>query len=596
MSVIKARAVTDRSGLDTLMLRCVAVYAAVLWSSGSALALDIQPERGSGWLHKGAVHATHFMVTAAHPLAAQTGYDVLKRGGTVADAAVAVQLVLNLVEPQSSGIGGGAFALHFDARTGALSSYDGRETAPAAATPAYFLDETGAPRDWWGAVTGGGSVGIPGTLKLLDVLHAEHGRLPWRDLVAPALGLADRGFEVSPRLASAIANARQHGLDKFPSTWSYFAGPDGEPLSAGARLRNPEFATTLRLIGEHRSDVFYHGPIAADIVAAVRSTPDNPGILSVADFADYQVKRRDPVCINYRGHRVCGMGPPSSGALTVGQILGILNHFDLPGLGYGADAVHLFAEAGRLAYADRGRYMADGDFVRMPLAGLLDPGYLMLRAQPIRLDAVLPEALPGNPPWTAPIRYAADNREERPGTSHFSIVDRAGNALSITTTIETGFGSRLMTGGFLLNNELTDFSFEPERNGRPVANRVEGGKRPRSSMAPTIVFDAAGDPLLLIGSPGGSRIINYVARVLIAVLDWGMGIQQAIDQGHFGSRGGPVDLEQNTDAVTLQAALESRGHQVNVRDLNSGLHGIAFTPSGLEGGADPRREGVVMGD
>ena len=574
----------------------IAVFMLALLAIVPARALDVQPEAGSGWHHKEAVRAEHFMVAAAHPLAVQAGYDVLRRGGTVADAAVAVQLVLNVVEPQSSGIGGGAFALHFDAATRALSSYDGRETAPAAATPEYFLDDAGVPREWWDVVVGGRSVGVPGTLKLLDVLHADHGRLPWKDLVQPALSLAMQGFEVSPRLAASIAGARPYGLDKFPDAWSYFTAADGEPLPAGTRLRNSAFAATLRLIGERRSDVFYHGPIAAAIVAAVRAVPDNPGLLRAEDFAAYRVKRRAPVCMDYRGHRVCGMGPPSSGALTVGQILGILNHFDLPGLGYGADAVHLFAEAARLAYADRALYMADSDFVRMPLSGLLDPTYLMLRAQLIRFDAVAPAAAPGNPPWAEPIAYAADPHEERPGTSHFSIVDRDGNALSVTTTIETGFGSRLMVGGFLLNNELTDFSFQPERDGRPVANRVEGGKRPRSSMAPTMVLGVDGGPTLLIGSPGGSRIINYVAQVLVAVLDWGMDIQQAISQGHFVSRSGPVDLEQNSATATLQAALEARGHQVNVRDLNSGLHGIAITPHGLVGGADPRREGTVMGD
>ncbi|MDH3691451.1 MAG: gamma-glutamyltransferase [Gammaproteobacteria bacterium] len=562
----------------------------------SCLALDVQPESGSGWTHKQAVTAEKFMVSAAHPLAAETGYDVLRAGGTAVDAAVAVQLVLNLVEPQSSGIGGGAFMLHWDAKRRELSTIDGRETAPAAARPVYFLDENGDTKQWWATVTGGGSVGVPGTLKLLALAHQRYGGLAWGDLFESAIELADSGFEVTPRLATSITQAKAVGLDRFDATRSYFFNDDGSTLAAGAILKNPEFADTLRIIAEGGAESFYRGQIAEDIVNAVRSTKDNPGLMTLEDLATYEAKFRRPVCSSYRSYQVCGMGPPSSGALTVGQILGMLNHFDMRDMGLGVDTIHLYSEAAKLAYADRAMYMADSDYVRMPMQGLLDPAYLTFRAQLIKLDRVRRNPGHGNPPWQDAALYAPDNKEERPGTSHFSIVDRFGNAVSMTTTIETGFGSRVMVGGFLLNNELTDFSWEPEKNGRPVANRVEGGKRPRSSMSPTIVFKPDGAPYLLLGSPGGSRIINYVAKTLIAILDWDMDIQEAMNVGHFVSRNGPIDIESGTIASEFTKQLQKRGHEVNVRDLNSGLHGIMIKDELLVGGADPRREGVVMGD
>ena len=341
---------------------------------------------------------------------------------------------------------------------------------------------------------------------------------------------------------------------------------------------------------------FYEGEIAADIVAAVRATTDNPGVMTLQDLADYRIEERDPVCLTYRVYRVCGMGPPSSGGLTVGQMLGILGHFDLPGIGPGPDAAHLLAEAGKLAFADRALYMADSDFVRMPTEGLLDPAYLMLRAQGIGRDDAMEKAKPGNPPWKDAVLRSPDSSRDRPGTSHVVIRDRYGNAVSMTTSIETGFGSRVMVRGFLLNNELTDFSRAPEVDGRPVANRVEGGKRPRSSMAPTVVFGPDGEPFLLIGSPGGSRIINYVAQTIVGVLDWKMDIQDAISSGHVANRNGATDLEKGTEAEAYAGPLESMGHEVQVRDMNSGLHGIVIEPGRLTGGADPRREGIVLGD
>ncbi|MEO1018106.1 MAG: gamma-glutamyltransferase [Pseudomonadota bacterium] len=533
------------------------------------------------------------MVAAANPLAAEAGMNVLAAGGSTADAAVAVQLMLNLVEPQSSGIGGGAFAVYWDAESQTLTTFDGRETAPATATTDYWLDSNGEPIGFWDAITGGRSVGVPGTLKLLETLHQRHGAMPWAELFEPAITAADAGFEISPRLASSVEGSADRGLDRFETTRSYFFDADGAPKAAGTTLANPAFAETLRLIAEQGSAPFYEGPIAQAIVEAVR-TETNPGELTLEDFANYEVIERTPVCVDYRRYEVCGMGPPSSGGLTVGQILGMLRHFDIPGIGRSPVAWHLFAEASKLAYADRGLYMADSDFVPMPTGGLVDPFYLMVRAQQITLTTAIEDARPGNPPWDETQLWAPDRQAERAGTSHFSIVDAQGNMLSMTTTIETGFGSRVMTNGFLLNNELTDFSFAPEADGLPVANRVEGGKRPRSSMAPTIVLED-GVPVLSIGSPGGSRIIEYVAQSVIGILDWGMTPQEAINMGHIVNRGGATDLEEGTEAEELADVLEDLGHEINVRGLESGLHAIQVTPDGLLGGADPRREGVALG-
>ena len=560
--------------------------------------IDRTPEDTIATVARAAVEADRFMVAAAHPLAVEAGYEVLRDGGSAADAAIAVQLVLTLVEPQSSGLGGGAFTLYHDAATGDLVAYDGRETAPLAADGTLFLDDQGDAMGFWDAVVGGRSVGTPGTPRLLEALHADHGRLDWDRLFEPAIALAEDGFTVGPRLAGMLAGPRGERLSGSETAAPYFF-PGGTPLQTGDILRNPALAETLRLLAAEGVDPVYSGPLAADIVETVRTHPTNPGLLSAADLRAYTVIRREPVCLPYRAYRVCGMGPPSSGGLTIGQMLGLLAHFDLPSLGPGsADAWHLFAEAGKLAFADRNRYMADADFVSVPAAGLLDPAYLTLRAQAITLDAALPTpADPGNPPWREATVWASDNTEDRPGTSHIAIIDADGNALSMTTTIETAFGSTLMTGGFLLNNQLTDFSFRPDIDGRPVANRVEPGKRPRSSMAPTIVFDADGAVRLVIGSPGGSRIIPYVARVLVAVLDWGHDVQTAINQPNIANRNGATDVEAGTGAEALAPALAARGHEVTVRDLNSGLHGIEVLPGGrLLGGADPRREGSVRGD
>jgi len=540
------------------------------------------------------VEAPNFMVAAANPHAVETGVAILRAGGSAVDAAIAVQMVLGLVEPQSSGIGGGAFMLYFDSENRNVVSFDGRETAPAAATPALFLDATGAKMKFWDAVVGGRSVGVPGVVRMLELAHREYGKLPWRVLFEPAIRLAENGFEVSPRLAELVAGDEY--LKRYPATRTYFHTAAGEPLPAGHILKNPQYAATLREIAAGGAAAFYEGAIASDIVAAVRGAADNPGLLAEADLADYRAKVRPPVCISYRGDSVCGMGPPSSGGLTVAMILGILQGFPLADLAPGSvQAEHLFIEAARLAYADRSLYMADSDFVRVPVADLLDPFYLAARGSLIAPTRSMGKAAPGSPTGRKTERLAPDNALEIPSTSHFSIVDAEGNAVSMTTSVESAFGSRVMVRGFLLNNQLTDFSFAPEQDGRPVANRVEAGKRPRSSMAPTIVLNSDRTLRFVTGSPGGSRIINYVARSVMAVLDWGMDPQAAVSRPHVVSRNGTVDLEEGTEAALLKPALEERGDEVSVRALTSGLHSILVSGGKLLGGADPRREGTAAG-
>lgn len=580
------------------MIKCMhwIVVVGICLIAGATYAADIQPEGPSGLTEQSGSTAQHFMVAAANPHAAEAGYGILKAGGNAIDAAIAIQMMLNLVEPQSSGIGGGAFLVYWDATAGKLTTYDGRETAPASAGPDYFLKADGSRKGFWEAVNGAGSVGVPGTVALLEMAHKAHGTLPWPDLFQPAIGMARDGFTISPRLGGAIARAAKRGLPDQPSgSGTYFFNPDGTPKTPGSVLKNPDFAESLETIAAGGAAAFYEGTIAEGILTALASTPDNPSLMTEADLAGYRAIERDPVCVAYRAYEICGMGPPSSGALTVGQILGMLAQFDMKAVGYGPVAAHLFAEASRLAYADRALYMADDDYVEVPVRGLLDPHYLRARAAQIDTGRAMQEAAPGTPPFARKGDLFPDHQPERAGTSHFVIVDAAGNAVSMTTTIETGFGSRLMAGGFLLNNELTDFSFLPEKDGKPIANRVEGGKRPRSSMAPTIVLKD-GRPVILIGSPGGSRIIPYVAWALIGMIDWGMDPQQAIDMGHVSNRNGPTDLEDGTPVTSWRSALEAKGHTVKIRSMNSGLHAIKIGDTMLSGGADPRREGAVRGD
>ena len=556
----------------------------------------VQPETTISLNSKAAgtpVEAQDWMIVAANPLASQAGAKVLRRGGTAADAMIAVQTVLGLVEPQSSGLGGGAFLVWYDAESGALTTLDGRETAPADATPRLFQDENGEPLKFWDAVVGGRSVGVPGTPALMERAHQKWGNQKWDTLFEDGIALAAGGFKVSERLAGMIARDSNR-LVRFGGSSAYFY-PAGVPLKEGKILRNPDYAETLRDLAKNRTMNFYNGDIAREIVRTVRNTSGNPGVLSMADMRGYEVKERASVCAAYRAHEVCGMGPPSSGALTVGQILGMLDGYDLAALGAeNPQSWRLIGDASRLAFADRGRYMADSDFVPVPVKGLVDPEYLAQRAEALDGGPALETVSAGMPAFDHAMLWADDESIELPSTSHISIVDSYGNALSMTTTIENAFGSRLMVRGFLLNNELTDFSFRTHKEGVPIANAVAPGKRPRSSMAPTIVLKD-GKPVLVVGSPGGSRIIGYVAKTIVAHLDWGMDVQQAVSLGHAVNRFGTYDLEAGSAMEAMAPELEALGYKVKIRDLNSGINAISIGDS-LLGGADPRREGVALGE
>lgn len=572
-------------------------FAALLWA---AISLPLQaqtdrpaqPEPSTGSADKALAHAERHMVAAAHPLAVEAGLNILDAGGSAVDAMIAVQLVLNLVEPHASGLGGGAFLMYYDAGHREIRAYDGRETAPAAATAGLFMRDGKAMR-FRDAVTGGRAVGTPGVARLLELAHRKHGKLPWTRLFEPAIALAENGYPLSRRVHALLL--RDKSIAGEAAARDHFLDADGRPKAAGTMLRNPELAETLRALQRGGADAFYHGDIARDIVAAVRGHPTNPGVLALDDLAGYQVREVDPLCAPYRAYRVCGMPPSSSGGIAVLQMLGMLSHRELSTVKpESVQAVHLLAEAGRLAYADRNLWVADDRFVEVPVAGLLDPAYLAGRAQLISEQRSMGRAEAGTPPGSR-LAHADDTFEEVAGTSHVAIVDAAGNAVSLTTTIENFFGSRLMVRGFLLNNQLTDFNFNPQQDGRTVANAVAPGKRPRSSMAPTLVFRKNGDLHLVVGSPGGSRIINYVAKTLIATLDWNMDIQSAITLPNAGSRNGPTEIERGTAFEALEKPLQAMGHEVQLVDMTSGLHGIMRAGRGWQGGADPRREGIAKG-
>jgi gamma-glutamyltranspeptidase/glutathione hydrolase len=569
-----------------------------------------QPEGGSGRVEREAVITHEYMAVAANPIAATAGAQILEAGGSAVDAAIAIQLVLGLVEPQGSGVGGGAFLVYYDAKTKQLRTYDARETAPAAAKPDRFLDANGKPLDRREAIISGKSVGVPGVVKLLEEAHKRYGKLPWKQLFQPAIVLAERGFPISPRLYTLAS--KDQDLNRTEPARKYFFLPDGKtPKPVGTLLVNRPYAQVLREIADHGANAFYKGEIAKDIAATVQHATV-PGDLTTDDLAGYEVKERPPVCGVYRVYKVCGMGPPSAGGLTVLQILGILEHFDLARLKPTSskiahsfpqqmhllpEAVHLFSEAGRLAYADRDFYIADPDFVHVPSHELIDREYLKRRSQLISLDHALhsPQA-PGKLSLQPAFVGGKDNSPEFPSTSHMAIVDRYGNAVSMTTSIEDAFGSRLMVRGFLLNNQLTDFSLSPtDSDGKLIANRVEARKRPRSSMAPMMVFDYNGKLVMVVGAAGGPYIINYVAKALVAVLDWKLDSQQALSLPNFGNRNADTELEKDTSVAELEPALTKLGHVVKVIDQTSGSHAIFLTNDSLIGGADPRREGAPVG-
>jgi gamma-glutamyltranspeptidase/glutathione hydrolase len=593
-------------------LRCLVIFTTCV--SGSALAQPaIDPEGFSGWTEKPGWHGTRDMIVAAHPLAAAAGQDILDAGGSAVDAAIAAQLVLGLVEPQSSGLGGGGFMLATSGTT--VYAYDGRETAPAEATPELFEMPDGQPMRFFTAAVGGRSVGVPGLVRMLEKAHQAHGRLPWPTLFQPAIRLAERGFPLGHRLAALLRQERYLADD--PEARAYFYDTRGAPHVAGTTLRNPALAQTLRAIAAGGSEVFYSGNIARDMVRKVRYHPRNPGLLSLEDMAGYRAVIRPALCAPYRQWRVCGMPPPSSGGLAVAQVLGILEALP-PTMQIGAyaphrqvgrlvplpEAVHLISEAERLAYADRARYVGDPDRVAPPAgrwSSLLDPIYLQQRAALIseRSFGQASAGIPGHPS-AASEPVSSQDSLELPSTTHLVVVDRYGNSVSMTTSIENQFGARLMVRGFLLNNQLTDFAFTAAHHGRPAANRVEGGKRPRSSMAPTLVFAQGNDRLVLaLGSPGGSAIIPYVVKTIIATLDWGLDLQSAISLPNFGARGGPTELEADRFPADVQDALRNKGHQLRITQLVSGVHGLAREErrgqSYWFGAADPRREGTAAG-
>lgn len=596
-----------------LHLSAIAAALALLACNTTLAEQPAAPELGSGYrVDLRPRHAERHMA-AANPLAAEAGREMLRQGGSAIDAAIAMQAVLTLVEPQSSGIGGGAFILLWDGKQ--VHAYDGRETAPAGATPRLFLKADGQPMAFTAAQIGGRSVGTPGVLRALEMAHKQTGHLPWATLFEPAIRLSERGFAISPRLHALIAADRH--IPKSPDMAAYFLNADGTPKATGTLLKNPALANVFRRIAKEGADALYQGPIAEEIARKVQGHR-NAGSLSVADLAGYTAKARTPLCNDYKQWTVCGMPPPSSGGIAIAQILGTLQALEArdprlaiapmtpvkstsaAGLEPTPEAVHLIAEASRLAFADRGLYVADADFVPVPVAGLIAADYLATRAALIG-ERSLGVAKPGQPAGIQ-VAYAPDRSPLRISTSQVVAVDDRGGTVSMTTTVESAFGAHLMVQGFVLNNQLTDFSFIPEEHGQPVANRVQPGKRPRSAMAPTLVFDRqSGELLAALGSPGGSQIIEYVSKSLVAMLDWQLDPQAAISLPNFGSRNGATELEAGLFSPALKQALRDKGHALSEIDMTSGIQAIVRTRDAqgkvmLSGGADPRREGEALGD
>ncbi|MGN7442355.1 gamma-glutamyltransferase [Pseudomonas lactis] len=597
--------------------RSLTVIAAALALAACHTQVNEQPpapELGSGYrTDLSTRHAERHMAAAANPLAAEAGREMLRQGGSAIDAAIAMQAVLTLVEPQSSGIGGGAFIMLWDGHN--VQAYDGRETAPAGATERLFLKADGTPMAFTDAQIGGRSVGTPGVLRALEMAHKKSGHLPWAKLFEPAIRLSEQGFAISPRLHSLIATDRF--IAQSPDMAAYFLNADGSPKATGTLLKNPALAAVFKRIAKEGPDALYQGPIAEEIARKVQGHR-NAGSLSQADLKGYAAKQRAPLCTDYKQWKVCGMPPPSSGGIAVAQILGTLQALETrdpqlaiapmtpvksaspAGFEPTPEAVHLLAEAGRLAFADRALYVADADFTPVPVAGLVAPGYLAQRATLIG-ERSMGVAKPGQPAGIQ-VAYAPDRSPLRISTSQVVAVDDQGGAVSMTTTVEAAFGSHVMVQGFLLNNQMTDFSFIPEENGQPVANRVQPGKRPRSAMAPTLVFDRnTGELLATVGSPGGSQIIEYVSKSLVAMLDWKLDPQAAISLPNFGSRNGATELEVGLFSPALKQALKDKGHALSEIEMTSGVQAIVRTRDAqgkvtLSGGADPRREGEALGD
>jgi gamma-glutamyltranspeptidase / glutathione hydrolase len=590
-----------RPASGALLLARVVRGSLVIYAAASAVTAHAQAARTAPF------NADTQMVVSANGHATDAGVEILRAGGSAVDAAIAVQLVLTLVEPQSSGIGGGAFMLLYDTPVGpgepVIRAYEGRETAPAAATPDMFLSESGGAASFGAVGIGGLSVGVPGVLRMLESAHHEHGRLAWAELFEPAIELAEDGFDMSPRLHALLDGFKRFARgDDFRS---HFYDTAGEPWPVGHRLKSPAYAATLRLLAEQGAEAMYSGELAAAIVREVRENNVRPGRMTLDDLEQYEAHESEPLCSPYREWRICGPQLPSSGGVTTQQILGMLDGFELEELRDDpVTAIHLISETSRLAFADRNLYLGDPEFVDAPVAALLDEHYLAARANAIDYRTAMPSVSAGQPSGATVWNYAPGTPAERPSTSHFSIVDRSGDAVAMTTSVQGAFGSQLMVGGFILNNQLTDFEYEPEAGGKPVANRIEGGKRPLSSMAPTLVLDDRDRLRLLVGSPGGTRIIGFVTQTIVGVLDFGLDVQQAVAAPHFLAQDGPIELEDGTAVAAQAEALRARGHSVALRDLNSGLHAIAIDYAGAEGsenrvlsgGVDPRREGVARGD
>ena len=563
------------------------------WAACAQAQDEVSPEAATGRTTAKGGRAKSYMVVAANPIAAQVGAKILKDGGSAIDAAIAVQLVLNEVEPQSSGIGGGAFMIHWDKKAKALSTFDGRETAPAAAKEDRFIAD-GKAMGRMTAVVGGLSVGVPGVLRMFEMAHKKHGKLPWAKLFEPAIKIAEDGFAISPRLHALLSG--EQALRKIEPAKSLFYLPDGSAKPVGTRLKNPEFAKTLRAIAAGGADAFYRGPLADDIVRTVTTAPTHPGDLTRADLENYRAIERPAVCGPYRGYRICGMGPPTDGGIGVIQALRMLERFDLGHLGSkSAVTYHLMLEANRLVFADRAVYLADPEVVPVPTEGLISHDYNTARSALISLDRSLDKVEAGTLPVKKALNLVPAASPEQPSTSHFSIVDRDGNAVGMTTSIENSFGSRLMVGGFLLDNTLTDFSFADVARGETVANRVGPNKRPRSSMAPTMVFNADGALEMVLGSPGGPSIVPFVVKTLVAMIDWKMSPADAAAAPYGISFGSGRNMTIEPPIANMKPALEALGHTVSIGEFPSGVHAIRITRGAILGGADPRREGVAVG-